>query len=63
MLGKLAAFFKVLPEGIAVYKHQFSLDIGKFMQSPEQKRYLALVQSIQLSTEEGKIIFDITIAS
>jgi hypothetical protein len=61
LLGKLGALFKVLPEGILLYEDQVSVDIGSFLQTPEQKRYLDLVKAISISTETGRIIFDVQI--
>ena len=61
LLGRLGALLKVLPEGILLYKDQVSLDIGTFLQTPEQKRYLALIKSMEISTEEGKLVIDMKI--
>ena len=61
LLGKLGALFKALPDGILLYKDQVSVDIGSFLQTPEQKRYLQLVKAVAISTEAGRIIFDVTI--
>src|SRR5215471_16508283 len=59
LLGRLGALFKALPEGIILYKDQVSVDIGAFLQTPEQKRYFALIKSMEISTEVGKLILDV----
>jgi len=61
LLGKLGVLFKALPEGILLYKDQVSVDVGSFLQTPEQTRYLQLVKAVAISTEVGRIIFDVTI--
>jgi hypothetical protein len=61
LLGRLGAFFNMLPEGIKLYGEQIVLDIGSFLQTPEQKRMLELVKSVGMSTEEGKIILEVKI--
>jgi hypothetical protein len=58
LLGKLGALFKALPAGIVLYEDQISVDIGSFLETPEQKRYLGLVRAVAISTEAGRIIFD-----
>jgi hypothetical protein len=61
LLGRLGSFFNVLPEGVKLYGEQIVLDIGSFLQTPEQKRMLDLVKSIEIRTEEGKVILDVKI--
>jgi hypothetical protein len=61
LLGKLGALFKALPEGIVFYQDQISVDLGSFLQTPEQKRYLQLVKAVEIRTETGTIIFDVKI--
>jgi hypothetical protein len=61
LLGRLGTLFKALPDGIMLYEDQVSLDIGSFLQTPEQKRYLDLVKAVEISTEAGRIIFDVKI--
>ena len=58
LLGRLGSFFDVLPEGIKLYGEQVVLDIGAFLQTPEQKRILASVKSVGIRTEEGHVILD-----
>jgi hypothetical protein len=60
LLGQLGALLKVLPDGIVLYKDQISVDIGSFLNT-EQKRYLQLVKSVEISTEPSTIIFDVKI--
>ena len=59
LLGKLGALFKALPDGITFYENQISVDIGSFLQTQQQKRLLGLVESVEIRTEEGRVIFDI----
>jgi hypothetical protein len=61
LLGKLGSFFKALPDGIRLNSDQLVVDIGSFLRVPEQKRILDLVKSVEISTEEGKIIFDVKV--
>jgi hypothetical protein len=61
LLGRLGSFFNVLPEGIKLYGEQVVLDIGAFLQTPEQKRMLALVKSVGIRTEQGQVILDVQI--
>ena len=61
LLGRLGSFFNVLPEGIKLYRDQVVLDIGAFLQTPEQKRMLALVKSVVMRTEADQVILDVHI--
>jgi hypothetical protein len=60
LLGKLGSFFKALPEGIKLYGNQVVVDIKSFLPIQEQK-YLDLVKSAEIHTEEGKVICDVKI--
>lgn len=59
LLGKLGSLFKALPEWISLYNDQISIDLGSFLK-PEQRRMLARVKSLEIQTEEAKIIFNVT---
>ena len=59
LLGKLGSFFKGLPDWITLYNDQVAIDLGSFLR-PEQKRLLAWVKSLEIKTEENKIILDVT---
>jgi hypothetical protein len=61
LLGRLGSFFNALPEGIKLYGEQVVLDIGTFLQTPEQKRMLAMVKWVGIRTEESKVILDVKI--
>jgi len=61
LLGKLGAFFNALPEGIKLYGNQVVIDVTAFLQTPEQRRMLDLVKSVEIMTEEGKVIFDVKV--
>jgi hypothetical protein len=58
LLGKLGSFFKAFPEGIKLYGNQVVLDIGSFL-SPQEQKYLDLIKSAEINTEEGKLILDV----
>ena len=60
LLGKLGSFFKALPEGIKLYGDQVVVDIKSFLPIQEQK-YLDLVKSAEIDTEEGKVILHVKI--
>lgn len=61
LLGRLGAQLRSLPEGVVLYKDQVSVDVGSFLQTPEQKKLLELIRSVEISTEEHRIIFDVKI--
>jgi len=61
LLGSLGSMFNVLPDGIRIYGDQVVLDLGAFLRTPEQKRLLDPVKSVEIETEEGKVILDVKI--
>lgn len=61
LLGKLGSMFKMLPPGITIYDDQISVDIGAFLHSPEQQQLIDLLKSVEIGTEEGRLIVDIKI--
>ena len=61
LLGKLGAFFNALPEGVKLYGEQIVIDVGSFLQTEQQKKFLAMVKSMAIRTEKGKLIFDVQI--
>ena len=58
LLGKIGSFFKALPEGVNLYGNQVVLDIGSFLGTPGQTRFLDLIKSAEINTEAGKVILD-----
>jgi hypothetical protein len=60
LLARIASFL-TLPAGISIRDDQVVVDIGSFLSTPEQKRILELVRSVEIKTEEGKVIFDVKI--
>lgn len=58
MLGTVGSFFNALPEGVRLYGDQIVIDLGAFLRTPDQKRLLALVKSVDIRTEVGKVILD-----
>jgi hypothetical protein len=61
LLGKLGSFFDIFPAGIRMYGNQIVIDIGSFLQSPEQKRLVGLIKDVAIQTIEGKVIVAIKI--
>ena len=61
LLGKLGALFKALPGEIMLYEDQVTVDVGAFIQSPEQKGMLALIKSAEIRTEPGILILDVKV--
>jgi hypothetical protein len=61
LLGSIGSFFNALPEGIRLYGDQVVVDIGVFLPTPAQKRILDLVKSVDIKTEEGKVILGVKI--
>jgi hypothetical protein len=59
LLGSLGSFFQVLPDGLQLYGNQVVVDITALLPTPEQKKLLDLIQSIEIRTEEGRAIFDV----
>lgn len=60
LLGKLGALFKILPAGISLYNDQVSVDLDHFLPR-EYKKFLPLVKSVDIRTEESKLILDVKI--
>ena len=58
LLGSLGSLFNALPEGIKLYGDQVVIDLGVFLRTPEQQKLLSLVKSVDIRTEEGKVILD-----
>ncbi len=61
LLGSLGSMFNALPEGIKIYGDQVVVDLGSFLPTAEQKKYLDLVKSVDISTTEGKVILNIKV--
>jgi len=59
LLGSLGSLFNALPEGIKLYGNQIVIDLGAFLRTPEQRQMLALVNSVDIRTEMGKVILDV----
>jgi hypothetical protein len=60
LLGKIGALFKVLPAGITLYNDQVTVDLDHFLPA-EYKKFLPLVRSVDIRTEESKLILDVKI--
>jgi hypothetical protein len=59
LLGSLGSLFNAFPEGVKLYGNQVVIDLGVFLRTPEQKRYLDLVKSIGIQTALGQVILDV----
>ena len=59
LLGRLGSFLKALPPGITIYKDQVAVDLGSFIEDTEQKKLLALIKSVHIKTDVGRIILDV----
>ena len=57
-LGSLGSLFNAFPEGIKLYGDQIVIDLGAFLRTPEQRQLLNLVKSVDIRTEESKVILD-----
>jgi hypothetical protein len=62
LLGRLGSFFNVLPDGVLIQGNQIVVDLGAFFHSPEQKRFLDMVKSAEIRTEEGKLVLKVKAA-
>ena len=58
LLGSFGSLFNALPDGIKLFGDQVVIDLGVFLRKPEQKRFLNLVKTVGIRTEEGKVILD-----
>jgi hypothetical protein len=58
LLGKLGSLFHALPKGMTLYNNQIAMDVEMFT-PPEHKHLLALVKSVDIQTEEGKVILKV----
>lgn len=60
-LGSLVSFFHALPEWLKLHGDQVVVDLGFFLQTPEQKKIFDLIESIGIRTEVDKATFDVKI--
>lgn len=58
LLGKLGSVFRALPKGTTLYDDQIAMDVESFT-PPEHKHLLALVKSVDIQTEESKVILKV----
>ena len=61
LLGKLAILFKALPDGVKIHGDQVIVDVQSLLDMPEQRKMLDLIKSVEVRTEQAKVIFDIKI--
>ena len=62
LLGRLGSFFKLLPDGVHISGDQIVVDLGAFLLAPEQKRFLELIKTAEIKTEEAKLIIEVNAA-
>lgn len=62
LLGRLGSLLHALPEGVTLYEDQIAVDIGAFLSTPEQKRFLSLLKAVEIKTEEGKMNLDVNVS-
>jgi hypothetical protein len=55
LLGSVGAFLNMLPEGVKVYGDQIVVDLGTWLPTPEQRKYLDLVKFVGIDTGEGQV--------
>jgi hypothetical protein len=61
LLGKLGSLFKALPNGVNMQGDQVVVDVQSFLDTPDQRKILDLIKSIEVRTESGSVILDIKI--
>jgi len=61
LLGKLAALFKALPDGVSMQGDQVIVDVQSFLATPEQRKMLDLIKSVEVKTEQAKLFFDVKV--
>src|SRR5215207_4301537 len=61
LLGSLGSLFHALPEGVKLYGDQVVVDLGSFLHTPEQRRILDLIKSVEIRTAEGKMVLNVKI--
>ena len=59
LLAKFGSFLNALPKGISIHGDHVVIDVASLL--PEHKKLLALVQSVEIKTEEGKVILNVRI--
>jgi hypothetical protein len=61
LLGKLGTLFKAVPNGVNMQGNQVILDVQSLLDTPDQRKILDLIKSVEIRTESGKVIFEIKI--
>jgi hypothetical protein len=61
LLGKLGSLFKAVPNGVNMQGDQVVVDVQSFLDTPDQRKMLDLIKSVEIRTESGKVTFDIKI--
>lgn len=58
LLGSLGSVFNALPVGVRLYGDQVVIDLGALLRTPEQRKYLDLIKSVDIRTEKEQVILD-----
>jgi hypothetical protein len=61
LLGKLGSLFKAVPNGVNMQGDRVVVDVQSFLDTPDQRKMLDLIKSVEIRTESGKVTFDIKI--
>ena len=61
LLGQLGSLLKALPNGINIHGNQVVVDVRSLLETSEQRNMLDFVKSIEIRTEQAKLIFDVKI--
>ncbi len=62
LLGKVGAIFNAFPQGITLEDDQIIIEVQSFLKEPSQRHWLKLIHSMEITTEEARITFDIKAA-
>lgn len=61
LLGKLGALFKAFQQGITMENDRITINLEAFLKEPVQRKWLSLIKSMEIRTEEAGITLDIKI--
>ena len=57
LLANFGSLFSLLPVGVNIQGNQVSVNVDAFLTTPESKRILKLIKSLEIKTEQGLAIF------
>ena len=61
LLGELGSLFKAVPNGVNMQGNQVIIDVQSLLDTPDQRKILDLIKSVEIRTESGKVTFEIKI--